>query len=57
MGKTILSSLWQDFRYALRLLRRAPMFTAVVILTLTLGLGANISIFSLVDLFKRIAPT
>ena len=49
-----MSSLVQDLRYALRTLGRAPVFTAIALVTLAVGTGANVTVFSFVNalLFK-----
>lgn len=55
-GETAMGSITQDIRYGLRLLFRDKAFTAVAVLSLALGIGANVAIFSLVDavLLKRL---
>jgi predicted permease len=42
-------SIWQDFRYGLRLLLRAPGFACVALVSLGLGIGANTALFHLLD--------
>jgi predicted permease len=50
-------NLWQDFRYAVRTLAKKPGFTAIAILSLTLGIGANTTIFTLVKaIFLQAVP-
>ena len=51
-GGMWLERLAQDLRYGLRLLRRNPGFTAVAVLSLALGIGANTAIFQVIDAIR-----
>ncbi len=54
--ESFLETLWQDLRFAARMLRKSPGFTAVAVLILGLGIGVNTTVFSFVQAFLLREP-
>src|SRR5215467_245421 len=48
-GLPVIDVLWQDVRFGFRVLRRSPGFSLLVVLCLTLGIGANAAVFSWIE--------
>lgn len=46
-----MQDLWRDLLYTLRTMRKSPMFVLIVVLTLALGIGANTTVFTLINTF------